>query len=58
MEIYIFKMEEAPLVSSAKSGKEHTLSETHCDWKKIEPVTMKANFIQFWCVESEFIGKN
>ena len=23
MEIYIFKVEEAPLVSSAKSGKEH-----------------------------------
>ena len=35
-----------------------TLSETQYDWRKIEPVTMKANFIHFWCVESEFIVKN
>ena len=35
-----------------------TLSKTHYDWRKIEPVTMKANFIQFWCVESEFIVRN
>ena len=35
-----------------------TLSETHYDWRKIEPVTRKANLIQFWCVESEFIVKN
>ena len=35
-----------------------TLSKTHCDWRKIEPVTMKANFIHFWCVESEFMIKN
>ena len=26
--------------------------------KKIEPVTIKANFIHFWSVESEFIVKN
>ena len=37
---------------------QHTLSETQYDWRKIEPVTMKANFIHFWCVESEFIVKN
>ena len=35
-----------------------TLSETQYDWRKIEPVTMKANFIHFWCVESEFMIKN
>ena len=35
-----------------------TLSETQYDWRKIEPVTMKANFIHFWWVESEFIVKN
>ena len=35
-----------------------TLSETQYDWWKIEPVTMKANFIHFWCVESESIVKN
>ena len=35
----------------------HTLSETPCDWRKIEPVTMKGNFIHFWCVESEFMVK-
>ena len=34
-----------------------TLSKTQYDWRKIEPVTMKANFIHFWCVESEFIVK-
>ena len=34
------------------------LSKTHYDWRKIEPVSMKANFIQFWCVESESIVKN
>ena len=34
------------------------MSETHYDWRKIEPVTMKANFIQFWCEESEFMIKN
>ena len=34
------------------------LSETQYDWRKIEPVTMKANFIHFWCVESEFIVTN
>ena len=34
------------------------LSETHYDWRKKEPVTMKANFIHFWYVESEFIIKN
>ena len=36
----------------------YTLSKTHYDWRKIEPATMKANFIHFWCVESEFIVKN
>ena len=35
-----------------------TLSETIYHWRKIEPVTMKANFIHFWCVESEFMIKN
>ena len=34
------------------------MSEIQYDWKKIESVTMKANFIHFWCVESEFIVKN
>ena len=34
-----------------------TMSETQYDWRKIEQVTMKANVIQFWCVESEFIVK-
>ena len=34
------------------------LSETHYDWRKIEPITMKTNFIHFWCVESEFMIKN
>ena len=38
-----------------------TLSETtlwsknQYDWRKIEQVTIKANFIHFWCVESKFI---
>jgi hypothetical protein len=27
-----------------------TLSETQYDWRKIEQVTMKTNFIHFWCV--------
>jgi hypothetical protein len=36
----------------------YTLSETQYDWRKIEPVTMKANFIYFWWVESEFMVKN
>ena len=36
----------------------HTLSNTHYDWREIEPVSIKANFIQFWCEESEFIVKN
>ena len=35
-----------------------TLSETQYDWRQTEQVTMKANFIQFWCAESEFIVKN
>ena len=35
-----------------------TRSETLYHWRKIEPVTMKANFINFWCVESEFMIKN
>ena len=35
-----------------------TLSKTLYDWRKIEPVTMKANFVHFWWVESEFIFKN
>ena len=35
-----------------------TQSETLYHWRKIEPVTMKANFINFWCVESEFMIKN
>ena len=35
-----------------------TLSGTLYHWRKIEPVTMKANFIHFWCVESEFMIKN
>ena len=35
----------------------NALSETQYDWRKLEPVTMKANFIHFWCVESEFIVK-
>ena len=35
-----------------------TLSETQYDWKKLEQVTMKANFIHSWFVESEFIVKN
>ena len=35
-----------------------TLSETLYHWRKIEPVTMKANFIHFWCVKSEFIVKH
>ena len=32
---------------------EFTLSKTQCDWRKIEPVTMKANFIHFWCVKTD-----
>ena len=32
-----------------------TISETQYDWSKIEPVTVKASFIHFWCVESEFM---
>ena len=36
----------------------HTLSKTQYDWRKIEPVTMKANFIYFWSVETEFIIEN
>ena len=36
----------------------HTLSDTHYDWREIKPVSMKANFIQFWCVVFEFIVKN
>ena len=35
-----------------------TMSETQYDWRIIEPVTMKANFIHCWCIESEFIVKN
>ena len=35
-----------------------TLSETQYDWRKIKLVTLKANFIHFWCVESEFMIKN
>ena len=35
-----------------------TLSKSQYDWRKIEHVTMKANFIHFWSVESEFIVKN
>ena len=35
-----------------------TLSETQYDWRKIEPVTTKANVIHFWCAESEFMVKN
>ena len=34
-----------------------TLSKTHYDWRKIEPVTIKENFIQFWGEESEFVVK-
>ena len=37
---------------------QNTLSETLYHWRKIEPVIMKANFIHFWCVESEFMIKN
>ena len=37
---------------------DHTLSKTLYHRRKIEPVTMKANFIHFWCVESEFMIKN
>ena len=35
-----------------------TLSEIHYERRKTEQVTLKANFIQFWSVESEFIIKN
>ena len=43
-------------VPSSKKGNE-TLSETQYDLRKIEPVTMKANFIHFWCAESKFMVK-
>ena len=36
----------------------YTLSETPYHWRKTEPVTMRANFIHFWWVESEFMIKN
>ena len=36
----------------------YTLSKTQYDWRKIEPVTIKANFIHFWWVEYEFMIKN
>ena len=36
----------------------YTLSETLYHWRKIEPLTMKVNFIYFWCVESESMIKN
>ena len=35
-----------------------TLFEIQYDWRKKEPVAMKANIIHFWCVESELIIKN
>jgi len=35
-----------------------TMSQTQYDWRKIEQVTMKANFNHFWCAESEFMVKN
>ena len=35
-----------------------TLSKIHYERRKTEQVTLKANFIQFWSVESEFIIKN
>ena len=34
------------------------MSKTHYDWRKIEPVSMKAKFIHSWCLESEYIVKN
>ena len=37
---------------------EHTLSVMHSESRKTEQVTMKANFIYFWSVESEFVIKN
>ena len=42
----------------ARYHKEPTLFETQYDWRKIAQVTMKANVIHFWCVESEFTVKN
>ena len=39
-------------------GKDRTMSETQYEWRKIEPVTMKAKLIHSWCVESEFIVRN
>ena len=50
-----FKKDKLKKKNTSFSG---TLSETLYHWRKIEPVTMKANFIHFWCVESEFIIKN
>ena len=36
----------------------HTLSVIHSESRKTEQVTMKANFMYFWSVESEFVIKN
>ena len=35
-----------------------TLSVIHSESRKTEKVTMKANFIYFWSVKSEFVIKN
>ena len=50
------------LIGAWKEGNQtllcSTLTESQYDWRKIEPATMKENFIHFWCVESKFIVKN
>ena len=36
---------------------DNTLSKTQYDWRKIEQVTMEANFIHFSCVKSKIYSQ-